>query len=111
MEDRDIEKAVALLEQEVNMLKQNYKDVSYEVQALKDFSTEQKIMNERLLNNIDNIKEGISDIKNSLCRLEKRQANLEDSQKFNWAEFIKNKAIPSLLLIGFGAYIVSQLVK
>lgn len=111
MDDKDIEREIALLKQDVSQIKEDYKVMNKEMSGMRDFSIEQKVMNERLMNNLDSIKSGVSEIKDGMNRIQNDQKKMQESQNFNWVEFVKTKAIPFLIVSGAGAYIISKLVK
>lgn len=87
----------------------------------KDWNS-QRLLNQTIDNKLTNINDGINRLNEYIANQDRkaeereieitaRMSKIEESQKFNWVEWIKTKAIPFLLVTGIGAYIVSQIVK
>ena len=117
-----LEKNQELMRFEIDTLKETTKKLDEKVtENDKDWNA-QRILNQSIDNKLTNINDGISRLNNYIEKQDKkaeereqeiitRMEKIEESQKFNWVEWVKTKAIPFLLVTGVGAYIVSQIIN
>ena len=117
-----LEKNQELMRFEIDTLKETTKKLDEKVtENDKDWNA-QRILNQSIDNKLTNINDGINRLNNYIEKQDKkaeereqeiitRMEKIEESQKFNWVEWVKTKAIPFLLVTGVGAYIVSQIIN
>lgn len=118
----ELEKNQERMRFELDTLKETVQKIDEKVIKNDKDWNDQRLLNQSIDNKLTNINDGVNRLNNYIEKQDKkaeerereiieRMENLEESQKFNWVEWIKTKAIPFLLVIGVGAYIVSQVIK
>lgn len=118
----ELEKNQERMRFELDTLKETVQKIDEKVIKNDKDWNDQRLLNQSIDNKLTNINDGVNRLNNYIEKQDKkaeerereiieRMENLEESQKFNWVEWIKTKAIPILILSGLGAYIASQLIK
>ena len=112
-----LEKNQELMRFEIDTLKETTKKLDEKVAKNDKDWNEQRLLNQSIDNKLTNINDGINRLNNYIEKQDKkaeereqeiiaRMEKLEESQKFNWVEWIKTKAIPFLIVGGISGYIV-----
>lgn len=112
-----LEKNQELMRFEIDSSKEKLKNLEEKIAENGEAWNAQRLLNQSIDNKLTNINDGINRLNDYIEKQDKkaeerereivaRMEKLEESQNFNWVDWVKTKAIPFLLVGGISGYIV-----